>query len=320
MFSTGLGEGEKKASTLAREAFFIDFAQAVRAEFPYMPLLLTGGFRSRRGMQAALKEGSCDLVGLARPSVLDPLLPRTVLLNQDVFDKDAVAYVRRVPGSNLAKRMGVKLIGVGPERDWYTERLQRIGAIKGSILVTGTAVTLGTAIVRSVLRWPDLVKSTHGLYAMAHGAETRLRGFLESIKHSHEILTLDYTNLSGVRRAAEEINQRVAIGSLLPIQALVLHEKDEVVPFLLSLLLLQSIGQDRGRIIVVGNRSRRTEHWESSTAKFATTKLSDTMLWCELSARLAVDPALSNVSVAMVDQAWETANWFEQTLLAKILV
>jgi 2,4-dienoyl-CoA reductase-like NADH-dependent reductase (Old Yellow Enzyme family) len=114
-FSTGLGE-QKKASTLAREAFFIDFAEAVRAELPGTPLLLTGGFRSRWRMQAALKDGICDLVGLARPSVLDPMLPRTVLLNQEVSDKDAVTYVKRIPGSTLAERLGVKLLGVGPER------------------------------------------------------------------------------------------------------------------------------------------------------------------------------------------------------------
>jgi hypothetical protein len=33
-----------------------------------------------------------------------------------------------------------------------------------------------------------------------------------------------------------------------------------------------------------------------------------------------VDPALSNISVAVVDQAWQPAHWFEQTLLAQILV
>ncbi|GFF55805.1 FMN-linked oxidoreductase [Aspergillus udagawae] len=293
----GIGQAEK-ASTLAREAFCIDFAEAVRAELPGTPLLLTGGFRSRGRVQPALKEGVCDLVGLARPSVLDPMLPRTVLLNQDASDKDAVMYAKRIPGSTLTERLGVKLLGVGLERDWYTERLHWIGAIKTTIMVTGTAFPLGTAIVRSMLRRPDLVKNTYGLYATAHGAE----------------------KLANVRKTAEGINRRVAIGSLPPIQALVLHEKDDVMPFLLSLLLLQSIDQDRGRIVVVGNRTRRMDALGSFTDKTAATKLSDTMLWCELSARLAVDPALSNISVAVVDQAWQPAHWFEQTLLAQILV
>ncbi|GIC93747.1 uncharacterized protein Aud_010235 [Aspergillus udagawae] len=304
----GIGQAEK-ANTLAREAFF-----------PGTPLLLTGGFRSRGRVQPALKEGVCDLVGLARPSVLDPMLPRTVLLNQDASDKDVVMYAKRIPGSTLTERLGVKLLGVGLERDWYTERLHWIGAIKTTIMVTGTAFPLGTAIVRSMLRRPDLVKNTYGLYATAHGAESRLREFLESNKHTHKILTLAYTELADVRKTAEGINRRVAIGSLPPIQALVLHEKDDVMPFLLSLLLLQSIDQDRGRIVVIGNRTRRMDALGSFTDKPAATKLSDTMLWCELSARLAVDPALSNISVAVVDQAWQPAHWFEQTLLAQILV
>ncbi|PWY94779.1 FMN-linked oxidoreductase [Aspergillus sclerotioniger CBS 115572] len=307
-FSTGLVAERKKASTLAREAFFVDFAQAVRAEFPHLPLLLTGGFRSRRAMEAAVKEASCDLVGLARPSVMDPLLPRTVLLNRQVSEEDAMVEVKRVPGSPLAKRLGVKLIGVGPERDWYTERLQRIGAIKSSIVVTGTAPALDTAIVRSMFRRPNLARNTYGLYVTAPGAETHLREGLEASGGYHEILTPGYTDLAGARRVADSINQRVAIGSLPSIQALVLHEKDEATAFLLSLLLLQSIEPDRGRIIVVNHKSRRA-------------KDSDTMLWCsELSERLAVDPALSNITVAVVDQACEPVHWFEQTLLAKVLM
>ncbi|KAE8393052.1 hypothetical protein BDV23DRAFT_180930 [Aspergillus alliaceus] len=77
MFSTGPGAEvqAEKASTLAREAFFIDFSNSIRTEFPEVPLLLTGGFRSHRGMESALGGGSCDLVGLARPSIMDPLLP-----------------------------------------------------------------------------------------------------------------------------------------------------------------------------------------------------------------------------------------------------
>jgi hypothetical protein len=146
-------------------------------------------------------------------------------------------------------------------------------------MVTGTTFSLGTAIVRSVLRRPDLVKNTYGLYATAHGAESRLRELLGSNKHTHEILTLAYTDLADVRKTAEGINRRVAIGSLPPIQALVLHEKDDVMPFLLSLLLLQSMDQDRGRIVVVGNRTRGMDALGSFTDKSTATKLSDTMLW-----------------------------------------
>ncbi|NNC55806.1 MAG: NADH:flavin oxidoreductase/NADH oxidase family protein, partial [Pseudomonadales bacterium] len=51
------------ASTLAREAYFVDFAKAMREQLS-MPLMVTGGFRSRDAMQQALQAGAADLIGL----------------------------------------------------------------------------------------------------------------------------------------------------------------------------------------------------------------------------------------------------------------
>ncbi len=59
----------RKASTVAREAYFFDFARSLRQELK-MPILLTGGLRSRAGMQAALDQG-VDLLGVARPICVD---------------------------------------------------------------------------------------------------------------------------------------------------------------------------------------------------------------------------------------------------------
>ncbi|MCU0883164.1 MAG: NADH:flavin oxidoreductase/NADH oxidase family protein [Hyphomonadaceae bacterium] len=55
----------KSERTLAREAYFLDFARALRAK-TRLPIMLTGGLRSRAGMQAALDEG-VDVIGVARP-------------------------------------------------------------------------------------------------------------------------------------------------------------------------------------------------------------------------------------------------------------
>ena len=54
----------KAASTVAREAFFLDFAKAIREKFRSVPLMVTGGFRTRQGMEAALREDACDIIGL----------------------------------------------------------------------------------------------------------------------------------------------------------------------------------------------------------------------------------------------------------------
>ncbi|KAF5710355.1 NADH oxidase [Fusarium mundagurra] len=113
MFSTGL-HTTVKASTKAREAFFIDFANTIRSELPDVPIMLTGGFRTRQGMEAAVKGGSCELVGLARPSVIDPALPKKVL-DTSIPDHGALAYAKRIEAWSWAKYTGIKAVGMGAE-------------------------------------------------------------------------------------------------------------------------------------------------------------------------------------------------------------
>lgn len=59
-----------RASTVAREAYFLDYAKDIRAAFKG-PLMVTGGFRSRAGMDAALQANACDIVGVGRPLCVD---------------------------------------------------------------------------------------------------------------------------------------------------------------------------------------------------------------------------------------------------------
>lgn len=99
--------------TAAREAFFLDFAHAIRAHFPALPLLVTGGFRSRLGMEAALTSSACDLVGVGRPAVLAPALPKQVIFNERVPDEEARLVDKKVEAPFLAKLSGVKAIGSG---------------------------------------------------------------------------------------------------------------------------------------------------------------------------------------------------------------
>jgi 2,4-dienoyl-CoA reductase-like NADH-dependent reductase (Old Yellow Enzyme family) len=67
------------ASTAAREAYFVDFAKAMKAELKTMPLMVTGGFRSRAAMDHALSTGSADLIGIGRPLCGDPDACRKLL-------------------------------------------------------------------------------------------------------------------------------------------------------------------------------------------------------------------------------------------------
>ncbi|KAJ0385506.1 hypothetical protein COL922a_006257 [Colletotrichum nupharicola] len=281
-FSTGVGDAANtgaKASTLAREAFFLDFSTAIRKALSTVPLLLTGGFRSRKGIEAALKGGYCDLVGLARPSVLDPLLPRRVLLNRVVPDDEAMIIATRVPEGNMAKKLGVKLLGVGAERDWYIGRMHRIGSIKTSTLITVADTKIGTSILRRFLSQRGLAQSQHGIYLAGDIANVK-KTLLENgrTQHSYETMRLDQSSVASVRRVASDINKRVAAGFMPPIQALVLtSDQNQTANFLLCLLLLQSMDKNRGRIIAVRSKPDSANRLDEETD--SASKLDESRIW-----------------------------------------
>lgn len=67
-----------RASTRQREAYFLSYAEEIR-KVAKMPLMVTGGFRTRAGMNGALTDGACDLIGIARPFLSDPISVKRLL-------------------------------------------------------------------------------------------------------------------------------------------------------------------------------------------------------------------------------------------------
>lgn len=65
-------------STAAREAYFVDFANAMRAKVT-VPLMVTGGFRTRAAMEQAIESGAADVVGLGRPMCIKTDAPQQLL-------------------------------------------------------------------------------------------------------------------------------------------------------------------------------------------------------------------------------------------------
>ncbi|WP_068076724.1 NADH:flavin oxidoreductase/NADH oxidase family protein [Novosphingobium lentum] len=74
----GSPQPERRASTVAREAYFVTFADRIRPH-TRVPLMVTGGFRSRAAMDAALVSGALDVVGLGRPFCADPAVATRLL-------------------------------------------------------------------------------------------------------------------------------------------------------------------------------------------------------------------------------------------------
>lgn len=77
----GMEEEENQnipASTLMREAYFVDFAMAMRKELK-IPLMVTGGFRQSIVMKQAIESGGADVIGLGRPMCVMTDAPNQLL-------------------------------------------------------------------------------------------------------------------------------------------------------------------------------------------------------------------------------------------------
>lgn len=107
-------ETPKSERTAAREAFFLEFAKEVRQRHPELVLMLTGGFRSRAGAEAAIRDGACDLVGIGRPSAINPKFP-LLLLDESLDDEKAALPLEKVPPPFFARWLPRNLIGAGAE-------------------------------------------------------------------------------------------------------------------------------------------------------------------------------------------------------------
>lgn len=111
----GGGDAPARASTRAREAYFLDYAERVRGQVPGVPLMVTGGFRSSTAMGEALAGGACDVVGIGRPLALHP----------DAAGELLDGSRARVDAGD--KRIGVRTLDSVVDLFWHTRQMQRIG-------------------------------------------------------------------------------------------------------------------------------------------------------------------------------------------------
>lgn len=117
-----------KKSTIQRESFFLQFAQTIREKFPSVVLMVTGGFRTRQGMETALQSGACDLIGIARPAAILPCLPKEIILNaKEVSDEEAKVILTPLQVPFIFKALPIKSLGAGYQSTYYAGQVQRMG-------------------------------------------------------------------------------------------------------------------------------------------------------------------------------------------------
>ena len=115
------------ASTRAREAYFVDFAEAMRREIN-IPLMVTGGLRRLDAMNAALETGCADMIGIGRPMCVMTDAP-TQLLNGlgelPRFEDSLSLLPRALKFLNVIKLF--RTVGAFATQYWFYEQIAVLG-------------------------------------------------------------------------------------------------------------------------------------------------------------------------------------------------
>lgn len=120
---------EVRDSTREREAMFLEYAKSIKA-VARMPIMVTGGFRTLAGMEAALAGGHTDMIGLARPFCLDPDFPARMLAGQMTrlpVPEDRLVLGKGWLGPN-SRFSAMRALNNQAQAGWYYHQIERLGA------------------------------------------------------------------------------------------------------------------------------------------------------------------------------------------------
>lgn len=115
------------ASTRAREAYFVDFAEAMHKEVS-IPLMVTGGLRRLDAMNLALESGAADMIGIGRPMCVMTDAPAQLLAGVSELPRfeDTLSLLPRA----LRFLNGIKLVrtvGAFATQYWFYEQIAALG-------------------------------------------------------------------------------------------------------------------------------------------------------------------------------------------------
>jgi hypothetical protein len=114
-------------STQRREAYFVDFAVAMRSAVS-VPLMVTGGFRTRAAMEQALEEGGVSLIGLGRPLCVQTDGPRRLLDGAEALPARERELALLPPALRFLNRIDLlRTLGGFATQYWFYAQLDALG-------------------------------------------------------------------------------------------------------------------------------------------------------------------------------------------------
>ena len=151
----GLEEEEQQnvaQSTLMREAYFVDFALAMKKTVS-IPLMVTGGFRRRAAMEQAITAGGADLIGLGRPLCVVTDAPAKLLAGASELPRFEAQLAMFPPWLTFLNRSKtLRTIASFGVQYWYYAQLDLLG-VNGKAEPTMTVFAATRKVMSQQKRW-----------------------------------------------------------------------------------------------------------------------------------------------------------------------
>jgi tRNA-dihydrouridine synthase len=129
-------------------AFFLEFADVIRPALR-IPVFVTGGFQTAAAMIKAIKNGSTDGIGLARPICEEPHLPKQLIEGKVHAKVDSKIDYDDFGSWNPFAGMEIRRVGFGmPTADSTDERVVKdyLAELKAFFELTGKKLKEGVVI------------------------------------------------------------------------------------------------------------------------------------------------------------------------------
>lgn len=146
-----VAEQDVRESTIAREAYFVDFALAMQQEVS-IPLMVTGGFRLKSAMEEALQNGA-DVIGIGRPLCVMTDAPNRLMSDLDelpryeselTFFPSWLEFLNRFKALRALSTFGVQF--------WFYAQLELLGQT-GSTQPNMSTMTASKRIMAQQKEW-----------------------------------------------------------------------------------------------------------------------------------------------------------------------
>ena len=118
----------RKPSTIAREAYFLNYAEKIQKAIN-IPLMVTGGFRTSAGMNAALNAKACDLIGVGRPLCAEPLVLNDLLAGsiQELPSYEKSLQIGKWWLSPHSPFLIIQALNAFSQQAWFYIQIKRMG-------------------------------------------------------------------------------------------------------------------------------------------------------------------------------------------------